>query len=527
VRINLVYDSSVGAAPAAFKTAITAAASFLDELIVSPITINIQVGYGEDDNGQYSIGDNLSLGGAFFQTTVNYSTLRADLAANATTALDQSAVGSLPASDPTGGETFWVGDAEARALGLLPASSAIMDGAVGFNDTYSWNYSTDGQAVPGEIDFVSDAELELAHALGMQLGTTSSSTALMLFRYSAPGVRELTVNSDELTTPPAYFSIDGGQTNLGNYDTSGDSTLFEAGGPIAANDVFAVPYMYGVEHTFSQTDALELNVLGFEENAGSSIAAGQAAIWELTGLNVSGGGTVSPNPGPAWRAVGTGDFGGGSSDILWQNADGQAAVWEMNGADVIGGGTAGPNPGPSWTAVGTGDFNDDGHSDILWQNSDGQAAIWEMNGTSITSGGAVTPNPGPSWKAVGTGDFNDDSRSDILWQNSNGQVAIWEMSGTNITGGGTVGADPGSSWKAIGTGDFNGDGHSDILWQNTNGQVAIWEMNGTNIIGGGVLSADPGPAWKAIGGQAGMQSEQTAARTFFFKIRAARPQSGT
>ena len=63
------------------------------------------------------------------------------------------------------------------------------------------------------------------------------------------------------------------------------------------------------------------------------------------------------------------DFNGDSkSDILWQNASGRAAVWDMNGSTLVGGGAVGPNPGPSWTAVGTGDFNDDGRSDILWQN---------------------------------------------------------------------------------------------------------------------------------------------------------------
>ena len=73
MQINLIYNSSVNAAPAAFKTAITAAASFLDELIVNPITVNIQVGYGEDDDGAFPIGgDVLSLGGAFYQSFVDY-----------------------------------------------------------------------------------------------------------------------------------------------------------------------------------------------------------------------------------------------------------------------------------------------------------------------------------------------------------------------------------------------------------------------------------------------------------------------
>jgi hypothetical protein len=231
---------------------------------------------------------------------------------------------------------------------------------------------------------------------------------------------------------------------------------------------------------------------------------GQVAIWEMNGTNqVPGGSQILPaNPGPSWTEVGTGDFNDdGHSDILWQNANGQAAIWEMNGTNLIGGGAVSPNPGPSWKAVGTGDFNGDGHSDILWQNADGQAAIWEMNGNSLIGGGALGLNAGPGWKAIGTGDFNDDGHSDILFQNTNnGQAAIWEMNGSNVIGGGAVSSVPGPSWHAIGTGDFNGDGFSDIQWQNDNGQAAIWEMNGVNQIAGGsqLVGPNPGSSWHEV-----------------------------
>jgi hypothetical protein len=233
-------------------------------------------------------------------------------------------------------------------------------------------------------------------------------------------------------------------------------------------------------------------------------ANGQAAIWEMNGTNLIGGGNVSLNAGPGWKAIGTGDFNAdGLADILLQNtSSGQAAIWEMNGTNVIGGGAVTPNPGPSWQAIGTGDFNGDGHSDILWQNtSTGQTAVWEMNGSTLIGGGNVSLNAGPGWKAVGTGDFDGDGKSDILLQNpSSGQVAIWEMNGTNVIGGGAVSSVPGASWHATGTGDFNGDGKSDILWQNDGGQVAIWEMNGINQIPGGsqVLSSNPGSTWHEI-----------------------------
>jgi uncharacterized repeat protein (TIGR03803 family) len=237
--------------------------------------------------------------------------------------------------------------------------------------------------------------------------------------------------------------------------------------------------------------------------------SGQATIWDLNGNTLTGGGPVSPNPGPSWTEIGTGDFNHDShADILWQNAStGQASIWEMNGNSLIDGGPVSPSPGPTWKAVGTGDFTDDGFSDdILWQNtSSGQVSVWEMSGNKLNGGGPVSPNPGPAWKAIGTGDFNHDGFSDVLFQNtSTGQVSIWEMHGNALIGGGPVSPNPGPAWRAVGTGDFNHDGFSDILFQNaSSGQVSIWEMHGNTLMGGGPVSPNPGPSWHAIGTDGG------------------------
>src|SRR6202011_2184441 len=99
------------------------------------------------------------------------------------------------------------------------------------------------------------------------------------------------------------------------------------------------------------------------------------------------------------------------------NADGAAAIWEMNGTSIVGGGVLPVNPGPSWHVVGTGDFNADGKADIIWQNVDGQPAIWEMNGTSIIGGGLL-PNPGASWQVIGAGNYNNTMHPDIVFLNT-------------------------------------------------------------------------------------------------------------
>jgi hypothetical protein len=64
----------------------------------------------------------------------------------------------------------------------------------------------------------------------------------------------------------------------------------------------------------------------------------------------------------------------GNNVILFQNTRGQAAVWNMSETNVIGGGTVSSNPGPAWTAIGTANFFGGGSSDVLWQDaSTGQA----------------------------------------------------------------------------------------------------------------------------------------------------------
>jgi len=261
MQINLIEDSSVSAAPAGFMTVIAAAAQFLDKLITNPITVNILVGWGEDDNGAYPIGSNISLGGALAGIGASYSQLRGDLLSNSATALGNFAFANLPTTDPTNGGTFYVSDAEAKALQLIPANGSEIDGGVGFNATYPYNFNINGVGAPGTIDLFNDAILELTHALGMQFGNGSDYTAMMLFRYAALGGRQLMANG--FVTPAAYFSIDDGKTNLDNYATSGDSTLWPT---TAGNDAFAIPYSYGAGHVYSLTDAAELIAIGFNVN---------------------------------------------------------------------------------------------------------------------------------------------------------------------------------------------------------------------------------------------------------------------
>ncbi|HEY1933151.1 MAG TPA: NF038122 family metalloprotease [Acetobacteraceae bacterium] len=282
MQIDLIYDGSVADAPSGFTAALEAAAQFLDNLIINPITVNIEVGW-QEDQGEPLTGDTIGLGGPSGGTYLSYSQLRSDLAANATSTADTTALASLPLADPTGGGRYYVSYAQEKALGLMSATSSEIDGAVGFGGDATFDFSTNDLAVPGEIDFLGVAEHELTHALGRTSGLQQDGsgryTVMDLFRYASPGVRQLG------TGEPAYFSINGGNTDLDNYDTSSD--LADWASSVSGDSFGAVSYP-GIANVVTQSDVTELDVIGFDVGGTavtlsiSGTAANQAMIDQST-----------------------------------------------------------------------------------------------------------------------------------------------------------------------------------------------------------------------------------------------------
>jgi hypothetical protein len=126
--------------------------------------------------------------------------------------------------------------ANARALGLATDSSAANpDGSIVFNGAYAtlFQFGRSGGVAANKVDFVTVAEHELGHLLGFQSGvdlvdtqygcagspdpncmeSLATYTPLDLFRYSAPGLRDVSVGS------AAYLSLDGGATALAGFSS--------------------------------------------------------------------------------------------------------------------------------------------------------------------------------------------------------------------------------------------------------------------------------------------------------------------
>jgi hypothetical protein len=545
---NISFDSSVSGAPSGFVSTVNAVAQFFQNAYSDNVTVNINVGFGEIAGQTVTaLGQSLT-----FLNSYTYTQVRNALVGDAKTADDSTAINTLPSSSPLAGATYWVAQAEAKALGLLGASGST-DGSVGFSSSANiFDYDRSDGISAGQYDFYGVVAHEFTEVMGRQLlvgqtfgGHANSLEPMDLFHYSAPGSQTF------IGTQAGYFSLDGGNTNLDNFNTisGGD---FGDWASSAGNDAFNAFGNSGAINAITEADLRVMDTIGWDRvnsppppptppPPGPLVAngtpsdfnldfmsdilwrtsGGSLAIWEMNGTQIKTadyfhqGSTVVGAPGPDWHVVETGalpsDFDGdGKGDVLWRTDGGSLAIWEMNGtqikfADYIRSGSAKVGaPGADWHVVVSGDFDADGKADLLWRTDGGALAIWEMNGTQIKTadyikqGSATVGAPGADWHLLGADDFDGDGKGDLLWRTDSGALAIWEMNGTQIKAadylkqGSTVVGTPGADWHIAGTGDFDGDGHSDILWRTNSGALAIWEMNGTQIKAADYIRMGPG-----------------------------------
>jgi hypothetical protein len=273
------------------------AANILDAQIADNISVNIEVGYGTNAGTPITAGA-LATGGPNYVTCNSYAQLANALTAQATKNNCSSIVAALPATDPTQGAGYWeLSTAQAKVLGIPDPNNTVSDGSVGFSNTVSWGFDA-SQGLGGAYDFVSTALHELTHALGrinLAASNTPSSvypldSSLNLYTYSSSGTLQLG------STAPAYFSMDGGKTNLNNFDMSaggdpGDwaTTLTDSFGPGPA----------GVAGPMTATDWLVMEALGFKINptyilfGPTAVNTGAHDYLQLSTVNVPVGQTLS------------------------------------------------------------------------------------------------------------------------------------------------------------------------------------------------------------------------------------------
>jgi hypothetical protein len=497
MQIKVTYDSTVTSQSnaAQIEGAIQAAVQFYEAAFTNNnITINIDFQYA-------SLGAGAAAENSFSYETFTYSQIVNALKANDTSAVDAEAYLTLPVSDPTGGsgDDYALTTAQARALGLS-SFTPTFDDVVTLNSNLSWDFNPYNRSVPGEYDAIGALEHEMSEG-GMgrigSMGTYIASgvwTPLDLFRYSAPGVRQLTPNA----SVNGFFSLNGQQllTEYNNPTNGGDATDWL---PSIQGDSYGDAYQ-GLEGRVNLTDLQEDEIMGWHldtasndlTHSGISDILVENGSGNLTAFLMNSNGNVQSADGlttlpSGWQVVGTGDFNGaGNSDLLVEQASsGDLSELLMNSSGQIQS-AVGLTVLPSgWQVEGVGDFAGDGITDVLLeQPSSGDLSEFMMNDQGqIQSAVGLTVLPS-GWQVEGVGDFAGNGISDILLE----QPSSGDLSEFLMNSSGQIQSAVGltvlpSGWQVEGVGDFTGNGISDILLeQASTGELSEYLMNSSGQI---------------------------------------------
>jgi hypothetical protein len=164
MQINVTFDQNVASLPAGFVAAVNYVVNYFDSAFANPVTINLNVGYGEiagQSLGTGALGESET-----YIDSVAYAQALAALKANQPSPTQQTAYATLPASSPLAGGTLWMATAEEKALGLLAGNDPSIDGYVGFSSVYPFSYAINSSPAAGQYYFVGVVEHEITEVMG-------------------------------------------------------------------------------------------------------------------------------------------------------------------------------------------------------------------------------------------------------------------------------------------------------------------------------------------------------------------------
>jgi hypothetical protein len=310
LSFDLAWDSSVASAgsnEAGFMRAVKVAARFYANNFTTPtpVTITIDVGYGEVDGSALALGaaSESSDNGDFISYNTLYAAMKhapksVDWIVNAYFASELPTPGKFAAATGKSANAadIFVTYSEEQALGLTPAYTyGQPDGWIGLaaNDPGGFlgtglfatpmDYYSDTSLrsraanTTGGYDAVAAAAHEIGEVMGringlgatLVPGTGATWTPLDLARYSTKGA------GLDLTSAQGYFSVNGGAKDLGDYDNGGgDPGDWAQSNPLS--DAYDGYFSQGNNLPVTDTDILENAVLGYQLTATGYANAGGA-----------------------------------------------------------------------------------------------------------------------------------------------------------------------------------------------------------------------------------------------------------
>ena len=169
---------------------------------------------------------------------------------------------TLSSTSPFNAGTLWLTAAQEKAIGLLPSNASGIDGYVGISDTAQFSDSAEAPPAQNQYYLIGVLEHEFTEVmgrisyLGEHVGGTNSYGIMDLFRFAAPGERQLSPGG------PAYFSIDGGNIRLDTWNTNASGDLGDWATGTAA-DAFLAFSSAGQINSMTATDLSLMNVIGW------------------------------------------------------------------------------------------------------------------------------------------------------------------------------------------------------------------------------------------------------------------------
>jgi hypothetical protein len=319
LTIHPTFDSSItnNANAAAIQATISRAISFHESLFSDPITIQIRFRYSTTAPDGMPLPMGTLARSDILLYVIPWSSYISALRADATTSNDTQANASLPGTALSA--NVRPSSAGGRAVGLNTPPAMFANGTVGQGGPYDAIVTLNSRVPyqftrppgPGSFDAQRSIEHEVDEAIGLGSRLGGSSNDLRpqdLFSWSSAGHRNIS------TSGTRYFSINGGVTNIVNFNQNPDGDLGDWFSEPCPQTHPYVQNAFGCAGQYSDIsetspEGINLDVVGYDltQTTPGNISNLSTRGLVQTGQNVMIGGFIVEGTGPKQviiRAIG-------------------------------------------------------------------------------------------------------------------------------------------------------------------------------------------------------------------------------